>query len=203
MNETANTTEKEILLAAKKIFKSRGYESATVQEIATEANTTKSMVNYYFRSKEKLFTSVFLEEFRLFFYGIANTLQSDLPLKDKINEIVNLDTQKFLEYPELPLFILNEINRNTEMVFTAIAEFKPSGIMESLQKQIDKAARNGEIKKVKAEDLLLNIQSLTIFPYLAKPLMKKMFDLNEEKYHKKIQQRKQMIADILWSYLTD
>ena len=59
------TTEQLILEAATKVFNEKGYDGTTVQDIADAANTTKSMVNYYFRSKEKLFGVVFKNQFHV------------------------------------------------------------------------------------------------------------------------------------------
>lgn len=120
MHEIPQNTEEIILEAAKKIFKLKGLDGATVQGIATEAGTTKSMVNYYFRSKEKLFGAVFQHEFKTFLSGIIGFINSDIPLYDKIVKIVELDTNKLSEFPQLPVFIVNEINRNPEIVFSFI-----------------------------------------------------------------------------------
>ncbi|MDE3251599.1 MAG: helix-turn-helix transcriptional regulator, partial [Bacteroidota bacterium] len=82
--------EQTILLAAHKIFKMKGFDNATVQEIADMAGTTKSMVNYYFRTKEKLFASIFHQEFVNFLSGIVGFISSDLPLATKIEKIVEM-----------------------------------------------------------------------------------------------------------------
>src|SRR5436190_1387545 len=112
------TNEQLILEAATKVFKEKGYEGTTVQDIADVANTTKSMVNYYFRSKEKLFGIVFKAQFQEFYGGTIGFIKSDLPLYDKIVKLVDYDTENILKFPLLPIFILNEINRNSTIVFS-------------------------------------------------------------------------------------
>jgi AcrR family transcriptional regulator len=116
------TNEQLILEAANKVFKEKGYDGTTVQDIADAANTTKSMVNYYFRSKEKLFGIVFKAQFQEFYEGTIRLVKSDLPLYDKIVNLVEDDTEKILKFPLLPIFILNEINRNPSIVFSLISE---------------------------------------------------------------------------------
>lgn len=194
-------TEITILEAAKKIFKQKGLDGATVQDIANEAGTTKSMVNYYFRSKEKLFGAVFQHEFQIFFGGLASFLNSDMSLYDKIVNIVELDTNKLSEFPELPVFIVNEVNRNPAIVFSVIETMPVENMLKALTKQINAEARKGIVKKVKAEDLLINIQALTVFPFLAKPLMIKVFKLGEKEYQQKINERKKQVVDIIWNYI--
>lgn len=71
--------EEMILASARKQFSRKGFAGASLQEIAKEAGTTKSMVNYYYRSKEKLFDSIFLSEFRNLFSSIAGVLLGEAP----------------------------------------------------------------------------------------------------------------------------
>jgi len=49
------STEEKIKEAARIVFTQKGYASAKVRDIAKEADINLSLVNYYFRSKEKLF----------------------------------------------------------------------------------------------------------------------------------------------------
>ncbi|TDW96659.1 TetR/AcrR family transcriptional regulator [Dinghuibacter silviterrae] len=197
MSDVLNT-ETVIRNAARKIFTSKGFDGTTVQDIADEAGTTKSMVNYYFRSKEKLFSSIFQEEFQHFFAVIATYLNADLPLRDKIAQIVELDTNKFSAFPELPVFVMSEVNRNPGIVLSLIGKVSTKEFLAVLTKQIDAESKKGVIKKIKAEDLLLNIQALTIFPFINRPLMMKLFNLTELQYVHKINERKKQIADIIW-----
>ncbi len=49
------TTEKKILNASIFIFLQYGYHGTTIQKIAKKADVNKSMVHYYFRSKDNLY----------------------------------------------------------------------------------------------------------------------------------------------------
>lgn len=50
--------EKLIETAAEKVFLLYGYHGATLANIASEANVSKSSIHYYFRSKENLYVQV-------------------------------------------------------------------------------------------------------------------------------------------------
>jgi AcrR family transcriptional regulator len=52
------TTENRILACAQKIFLAYGFHGTTIQRIAIEAKVNKSVIHYYFRSKEKLYQHV-------------------------------------------------------------------------------------------------------------------------------------------------
>ncbi len=199
MNKTAANTEEEILKAAENVFKRKGYDGASVQDIATEAGTTKSMLNYYFRSKEKLFFEIFHREFVTLISGLVTFVSSNLPIKEKIEKIVELDTERLLQFSDLPIFILNEINRNPEIVFKNIESFPIQQILMGLTQQLNAEFEKGVIKKISAQELLLNIQSLTIFPFIGKPMVMKMFSIDENAFKLMMENRKKEVADLIWN----
>ena len=198
MKEPPKNSEEIILQAAHKIFKQKGFDGATVQDIATEAGAPKSMVNYYFRSKEKLFSGIFHREFINFLSGLVTFVNSNATLKEKIKKIVALDIDRLTQIPELPVFIINEIHRNPEIVFKNIESIPVKKLLAGLNEQINLELKKGTIKKITAEDLLINIQSLTIFPILAKPMLMKIFTLNEKAYASMMEKRKTDVVDIIW-----
>lgn len=198
MKQNLTSSEEIILQAAHKIFKQKGFDGATVQDIATEAGSPKSMVNYYFRSKEKLFSAIFHKEFINFMSGLVAFVDSDVSLKEKIKKIVDLDIDRLTQLPELPVFIINEIHRNPKIVFQNIDSIPVKKLLSGLNEQIKQETKKGIIKKINAEDLLINIQSLTIFPILAKPMLMKIFTLNEKSYAAMMEKRKTDVVDIIW-----
>ena len=199
MNEKIIGTEETIRQAALKIFKRKGFEGASVQEIAKEAGTTKSMVNYYFRSKEKLFAEIFHQEYRNLFSAIGVFITANLSLKEKIEKIVAFDIDKLNEIPDLPIFILTELHHNPEIVFKSIERLPILAVLNGLNLQIAEEVAKGAIRQIDARDLLINIQSLTIFPFLGKPLIMKIFGIEEEGFKTMLQQRKKEIPTIIWN----
>ena len=63
MVKTPENTEEKIIRAARKVFIQKGMDGARMQGIADEAGINKSLLHYYFRSKDKLFSRVFSEAF--------------------------------------------------------------------------------------------------------------------------------------------
>ena len=57
--QTAADTKTRILDAADAVFVRRGIDGARMQDIADNAGINKALLHYYFRSKEKLFDTVF------------------------------------------------------------------------------------------------------------------------------------------------
>ena len=70
------STEEKIKEAAKKVFLKKGYAATRTRDIAEEAGINLALLNYYFRSKEKLFDLIMLEKLEKFFGVIAPVLNN-------------------------------------------------------------------------------------------------------------------------------
>jgi TetR/AcrR family transcriptional regulator, cholesterol catabolism regulator len=56
--ERAAHRRREILIAAARVFAREGYTAATLDDVAAQMGVTKSVIYYYFRSKEEIFTEI-------------------------------------------------------------------------------------------------------------------------------------------------
>lgn len=54
-----NDKQIDILLAAERLFATKGFDGTSVRDIANEANVNVAMINYYFGSKDKLLDTFF------------------------------------------------------------------------------------------------------------------------------------------------
>ena len=59
MIETDKQTEERIFDAATDVFTEKGMDGARMQDIANHAGINKSLLHYYYRSKDRLFDAVF------------------------------------------------------------------------------------------------------------------------------------------------
>ena len=199
MSEPALNTEENIRIAAHKIFHQKGFDGTSVQDIATEAGTTKSMVNYYFRTKEKLFEGIFHNELKNLFSSIGGFLSADMPLKQKIEKIVELDIERLSKMPDLPIFILTELHHNPEIVFHTMESLPVAIVLNTLDIQINEEVAKGTIRFIEPRNLILNIQALTIFPFLGKSLLMKVFGMDEAAFNTMLQYRKKEVPEIIWN----
>jgi hypothetical protein len=86
------------------------------------------------------------------------------------------------------------------MVFSLISNLSADAL-GTLDKQINREVRNGKIKKISAIDLLTNVRSLTVFPFLLKGIQMKSLKLTEEQMNLKLKARKQTIVELVWNSL--
>ncbi len=61
------STEEKIKEAARTVFTRKGYAATRTRDIAKEANINLALLNYYFRSKEKLFGLIMMEKMQIVF----------------------------------------------------------------------------------------------------------------------------------------
>ena len=197
MPRTKNTsTEEKILAAAKTIFIEKGMDGARMQDIADNAGINKALLHYYFKSKEKLFEVIFKEGAEKLFSKINSILNSDLPLFEKIRLFSNEYAEIISQNPYLPLFLLNEMNKQPHSFLENIFG-KNQPTFENLVKQIDKEIKKGTIKPVSPVNLVINMISLSIFPFVAKPVFQRIMNLDPLQFSTIMDQRKTMNAEFI------
>ena len=114
-----NKTKKAIFNAAIKVFSIEGYDSATVEEIASEAGVAKGTLYYNFQGKEEIFKFVIDEGMKLIKNEVLDAIKDiDDPLeKLKISAKVQLryvyNNKEFFRV--IMSQILGDKNRHQEM----------------------------------------------------------------------------------------
>jgi AcrR family transcriptional regulator len=187
VNDTS--TEEKIKAAAHAVFKRKGFAATRTRDIADESGLNLALLNYYFRSKEKLFDIVMKESIQQFFKGITGILNNTaLSLNEKVSLVAENYIDMLSDTPDLPLFILSEIKANPERL--AVDLNAKEIIMRShLFEQLCEAT-GGRINPV---HFIINIISLTVFPFVASPLFRIVGDLKPQDFNKLVEERKKMI----------
>ncbi len=191
------TTEERILSAAKKIFVMKGMAGARMQDIADEAGINKALLHYYFKNKEKLFEVIFLEAAGKLFPKINEIFLADKPLFEKIGSFCDEYITIVMENPYLPLFVLNEINQDPEYFLSKVWKGKNLPLPEKFLAQIEEEVAKGKIKRISPLHLLMNLISMTVFPFVAKPMFQKNLGLDELQFRSVMEQRKKEIPGFI------
>ncbi|HNH21717.1 MAG TPA: TetR/AcrR family transcriptional regulator, partial [Ferruginibacter sp.] len=189
--------EQKILESARNVFIQKGLAGARMQDIADHAGVNKALLHYYFTSKDKLFNIVFEQEFGNFFSSLAQVIASDQPLFEKIKKVVALDIEKLSQFPDMPIFVLNEVSRNPEVILSRLQNIPVEMVLGLFQQQINAEVERGNIRPIAAGQLLVNIQSLCVFPFLARPMLRGLMKMNEEEFKAMIQLRKNEVAEFI------
>ena len=195
--EKDKSTEEKILDAARKVFVQKGLDGARMQDIADEAGINKALLHYYFRTKDKLFEMIFMETVGKIFPRFEMILLSDMNLFDKIRQIVSSYIEVIIHNPYLPLFVLNEMNKNPEFGIVDFFKVQRPVVIHRFMEDIEKEVSRGTIKAVSPAHLLVNMMSMCIFPFVAKPVINIMLDLDELQFRNMMEQRKRVVAEFI------
>ena len=186
-------SEERIKAAARKVFHQKGYAGTRTRDIAEEAGINHAMVNYYFRSKEKLFQIVMIETMTYFFQGISAILNEETTsLEQKIEQVVAKYIDLLLEEPELPTFVFNEVRSNPEPFIENSPIYK--ALQNSvLARQYAEAVARGEVSEPNLLQMVLNVISLVIFPFITQPILIALNKIDNDQYKALILERKKLI----------
>ena len=186
MTEKDKQTELKIFEAATDIFEEKGLDGARMQDIADRAGINKALLHYYYRTKDKLFAAVFERLAQKMFKNLFSIFTYDMPVEEKIEHYYREHTNFLSMNPRLPLFILREVNRNPELVDKFIAGIDIEEIKRGMQKNIGQ----GDTDDIMMTHLMISIISLSIFPFVARPVIERVLKAQGIDYSTFIDQRK-------------
>lgn len=182
------TTEQKIIRAARTVFTKKGFASTRTRDIAEEAGINLALLNYYYGSKQNLFRLVMAEKIETLFGLIVPILSdSSISLQKKIVHMVEKYTELLLENQDLPIFVLNEIKNNSQPFASIVNNIRQSAT-EIVQKQIEESKIN-----ISADDLVVNVLSMVIFPFVSRPLLFENTPEGEQQFREFIENRRKEI----------
>lgn len=182
------STEDKIKEAARKVFTSKGYAATRTRDIAEEAGINLALLNYYFRSKEKLFEIIMAEKMFKLFNVLAPVIDDPkTTLEKKVETIVVNYIDLLRENPDLPLFVLSEIRTNPQL-FSEQLRVGPLLQNSALVNQL----------KEKRPDLnplhfVISLLGMTVFPFIMKPVIFDVMPNNAKVFDTLVQERKKLI----------
>ncbi|MBN2536490.1 MAG: TetR/AcrR family transcriptional regulator [Spirochaetales bacterium] len=95
MEEEKGNIKERILAITARLFAEKGYDGISTDEIAREAKINKSMIYYYFSSKEGLLISLIQQNINIFEESMNN---ADIPKQGTIRSIIESIISFAIEY---------------------------------------------------------------------------------------------------------
>ena len=176
-----NESTKDIIAkAAVSCFAKQGLTNTSIQDIANEANVSKSLVFYYYKNKENLFIYLVknqqntnLEEIKKIIENCNNPLDQFKNIIDKIFSHIkdknHLDLIKIV-HEEFMKNSLNQINNEIELYVHEIIDL--------ISNVIDRCIEQGYFRKINSKLMTINIFSFMFF--LTKELIYSNRTIKEE-----------------------
>lgn len=188
------TTEEKILTAARSVFTKKGFAATKVRDIAAEADINLSLVNYYFRSKEKLFMLIMEETVEKLVAEVSRIFNNEeLSLQEKIVRAVDHYINLLLNNPDFPLFLVNEVLSGNDL-FSKHAK-KQVLFQSHLFKQLAALQAEGKLK-FNPVHIIMNIVGMVVMPFLARPILERNELVKNEQFRALMEERRKLIP--LW-----
>jgi TetR/AcrR family transcriptional regulator len=187
-------TEYRILEAARLIFQQKGFDGARMQEIADTARINKGLLHYYFKSKDALFYKVFGIAFDAMVRRISEVLVSDRPLLEKIDIFCTTYIGMMARNAILPRFVIRELSKHPDRFVNHLRKHHQLPDLRPFFQQVEAEAAAGRIRPTDPRQLLVNMLSMCVFPFLAQPMIQVIHDMGSHEFEQFVQTRKQEVA---------
>lgn len=78
----------EIITSAVRLFSEKGFRAVTIDDIASSLGFTKSVIYYYFKSKNQILWEIFTRIYDTYFETIQSTVEKRLPPEEALAEVI-------------------------------------------------------------------------------------------------------------------
>ncbi|MBE9519178.1 MAG: TetR/AcrR family transcriptional regulator [Bacteroidetes bacterium] len=189
-------TEQKIIASAEKLFYQKGKAGTSMQDIADDAGINRTLLNYYFRSKDQLFEAVFRKAMGRFVPNLAAMLNSDISFEEYIPALVETVIDTMIENPQIPIFVLQELSSNQDRMPQIMKEMgiDPAFALKKMEEERVIKVTGG----MDPRQVILNLISLCIFPFAAKPVVLDiLYNGDNEAYIVAMKERKKIIPQLM------
>ncbi len=100
-----------ILDAAVKVFARQGFNQCRVADIADEAGVAYGLLYHYFRSKDEVLDTLFLERWNVMVEVIGQVDRQDIAAQEKLRSVAGFIVESYRHDPELMKVIIVEVTR--------------------------------------------------------------------------------------------
>jgi hypothetical protein len=121
---------------------------------------------------------------------------SEMTMKEKIYAFVDRYIDIFLENPLIPIFVMQELSKNPQHLSQLVREagMNPEILIQNITNSMKKEG----IEMDEPRQFFVNMIGLCVFPFAAKPLIKRMlFENDEEAYTKFLMDRKKEVPELI------
>jgi len=187
-------TEQLIKETAKHVFFAEGRFNATTQEIADAAGVNRTLINYYFRSRNNLFDIVFQDAQVQEHDMMEKIIFSNLSFKEKLSQHLDVFFEQTKKYPYLEIYMVTQMNQGN----CYKDKEHMNMLLDKFYLEVAVEMEKGNIERMRPEQFVLNFVSLMSFPVSMRPLLQETMGFSKEGYDKLLEERKDVIMNTLF-----
>lgn len=188
--EVKLTTEARIREAARTVFREKGFAATTTRDIASAAGVNPALINYYFKGKRNLFNMIMNETLSEFDKELEACLADDadplLGLTRLVDRLMNL----YAGEPDLVLFMFDEMRKGKSLADRIESKRQEMSGSQFGRLLSDRCGHDPDM-----DNALIDIISLTLFPFVGKPVIQAVFGLDEDGFARLLDQRRRRIPE--------
>jgi TetR/AcrR family transcriptional regulator len=194
-------TEERILIAATEVFIQKGKDGAKMQDIADHAKINKALLHYYFRTKDQLYYIVFEKLFTGILRSFSSSVPFDKDFKTTLKTFLDMYIDAISKNRFIFRFFLWEIQEGGDKIGVIIPRvfanlgFHENPFIAAIQHAID----TKQIRKVDPAHLFISIVSLSVGPFVAKPIIEKIVPELQMSLSDYANERKKAVFDLIWN----
>ncbi len=128
-----------------RVFAREGFHACRVSDIANEAGVAYGLVYHYFKSKDQVLDTLFLERWDFLLEAIRETDARDVPAEEKLTAIAGFIIDSYRHDPDLMKVIIVEVTRAAN-TFGATHIGKIGEAYALIRGVVEKAQKTGEFR---------------------------------------------------------
>lgn len=194
-------TRERLLDAAHAVFLRKGTAATRTQEIADEAGVNKALVHYYFGTKAALSDAIFERATAALLPRIFGILADEnRAIEEKVRDIVREQIDFHSARPYLAAYIVSEMHAEPERVAAMIGRRGPAPL-DVLRRQLRQGARAATLRPISAEQFVVNLMSLLIFPFTTRPILGVLLGIEPADWPAFLEERRRILPDFFMAGL--
>ncbi len=135
----------EIIAAAARVFRTKGYHAATVQDIADEVGILKGSLYHHLESKEDLLYLIVKEPIARMYQTMGEIVATDLPAPEKLRRAILAHVEAFdRHYPHL--FVYLREREEMKRRFRELIKLSPKQYERFWQQILREGIKSGEFR---------------------------------------------------------
>lgn len=190
--ESDLTMELKILQAAERLFLEKGFALTSTGEIAKEAGCNQALVHYYFRTKDRLFETIFRKKIVVFITDFMQIGEANISFEEKLTRKIEAHFDMLDANRQLPFLFLNELITNPARISSIKENFGalPSKAYRQFCKELAIEIGKGTVRDISPLDIVLSVFSLNIVVFLMQPVFREVFGMDERAFRELADRRK-------------
>lgn len=179
--------ETKIIEAARALFIEKGFVETSMSDIAARVGINRPVLHYYFRTKERMFRAVFGSIMEQLAPKIKDLITNkNLPIGKRVEGIVDAYYAVFKKNPSLPLFVIRELQRDSNFVINTVLASPMRVTFIKLRASLSNEMETGNLRKVPLNIVFYTFYGMLTIPFLTKNLAERILEKDDDNSFEKV-----------------